>query len=279
MELFVYQKIMAHEEKDWWYRGLRNILLSYLKKFSTDEKGKVLDVGCGTGFLMKMLSEKLEVYGIDPSSEAIKLAQSKGLKSAIQASIEKIPFPDNYFGVVFCVDVLEHVKNDVKALKEMYRVLKPGGIAILNTPAYEFLWSQHDNSANHYRRYSCESLENKIKATHFKVLKLTYINSLLFPIALIHRLSLKYFFNSSVATDIDSVPGPIQPLFYKIFSFESYLLGKLNFPFGLSVSAVIQKPNSQDICSNGDSKEYYLSNSASISHNESKEKAAGVYFY
>lgn len=241
MERRVYKSILKHEEKDWWYRGLRNIVQSYIKTYKRQQGGKLLDVGCGTGYFMKQLSLRWDVYGIDISKQAINMAKARSLKNIKLASVEKIPYKNGFFNIILVLDVLEHVENEIIALKEIKRVLATDGIAIFNSPAYNFLWSYHDETAKHLRRYTKKQLQEKLEEAGFKILKITYINSLLFPIAFTHRLISKAFPPKNRKTDIDSAPRSLHSAFYKIFSFESRLIKSLNFPFGLSVSAVVTK--------------------------------------
>lgn len=241
MDSFVYERIKNAEENDWWYRSLRKIIFQYIKKYHPITEGRLLDIGCGTGYLLKILERNWDVYGVDISLRAVEMAKSKGLKKIRLASIENLPFGNNFFDVILVLDVIEHVQNDRLALSEVYRVLKPGGIAIFNTPAFQFLWSYHDISAKHVRRYTATNFSGKLRQEKFSILKISYINSLLFPFAFIHRLFTKFFPPIKIDTDIGSVPGFLTEIFYRVFAWESFLLERFNLPWGLSVSAVVTK--------------------------------------
>ena len=169
------------------------------------------------------------------------MAKSKRLKNIHLASIERLPFKNDYFDVILILDVIEHVQDDRLALSEVYRVLKPGGIAIFNTPAFKFLWSYHDISAKHIRRYTVKNLVKKLQNENFLILKISYINCLLFPIAFIHRLLTKIFPPNRLATDIGSVPDFLNEIFYRVFAWEGFFLERFDLPLGLSVSAVVTK--------------------------------------
>ncbi len=241
MKTFVYERIKNAEETDWWYMGLRQIVAMYLRKYYLANGRKLLDVGCGTGYFLKILKKDWEVFGVDISQKAITMSRSRGLENIIQGSIEKLPYANDSFDVILVLDVIEHVKNDVLALSEVYRVLKPNGIAVFNTPAFKFLWSYHDISADHVRRYTQSELTGKLQKVKFKILKVSYINFLLFPLALIQRLIAKFFPPLELQTAIGVVPFIFNQIFYKIFTWEKLLLETFNLPWGLSVSAVVTK--------------------------------------
>lgn len=252
MKKFVYQKLLEHEREDWWNRALRNIVLSYLKKYSKVKHGLLLDVGFGTGFLLEKLKSDWKTFGIDNSKFAVAMAQQRGLKNIKLASADKIPFPANFFDAILVLDVLEHIKNELPVLEEIRRVLKPGGIVVFNNPAYQFLWSYHDETAKHFRRYTTSEFSSKLQKSGFQILKLTYINFFLFPIALVHRLSARIKKPKEKKSDVGIVPDIFQTIFYKIFSSEIYILRfinkvcpSINFPWGLSVSCVATKTASR----------------------------------
>jgi ubiquinone/menaquinone biosynthesis C-methylase UbiE len=170
-----YKIMFAAEEHHWWYRGLRKILFSSINKYLPLSKAQVLDVGCGTGLLLKIFSKKHEIKGVDYSEEAISFCRLRGLKSLIKASVNELPFENNSFDLITCMDVLYHKGIDIrKSLSEIYRVLKPGGIFAINIPAFNFLYSSHDRAIETARRFTKKELKNLLKGNGFAIFKFSY---------------------------------------------------------------------------------------------------------
>jgi len=237
------------EEKHWWYVGMHRIFFSLLDKYLR-EKGrlggglKILDAGCGTGLVMKRLECYGSVVGVDFSGTALEFCQKRGLKSLYQGSIVKLDFPDNSYDVITCFDVLYHlnVEDDALALKELYRVCKPGGLILINVPAWEFLKSTHDIAIQTKKRYTRSELRGKIERAGFSVKKITYLNVLMFPLALIIRIMKKTLrFNGANESDV-KMPNPaFNNLLTMILFIEAALLQHIDFPLGLSVFCVAEK--------------------------------------
>ena len=142
MEKEQYKIMYDIEESNWWYKGMRKILFSLLDTYLKKKKNlKILDAGCGTGINLNYLKKYGDVTGIDISDEAIKFSKKRGYKIK-KANIEKLPFKDNTFDLVISLEVIYHkqVKNDIKALKEIHRVLKKRGLAIIRVPAKKILY-------------------------------------------------------------------------------------------------------------------------------------------
>lgn len=233
---------MFHVERDhWWYRVRREIVLDVFHALRVDLPAmpKILDVGCGAGGLMKALEPFGEVHGIDISSDVVEFCRARGSDRVMVGSMSNIPYPDHAFDVVFALDVLEHINDDRAGLREIHRVLRPGGFLVLTVPAFQFLWGITDTLSDHMRRYTRVPLVKKITAASFRVLRSTYFNTILFlPIAFI-RLSVRMFgvrMRSETFT-----PGSMNALLYHLFHFEKKLLRFTNFPFGVSLLVVAQK--------------------------------------
>jgi len=239
-----YQNIFNLEEKHWWYSGMKKISFILLSPILERKNLKILDAGCGTGGMMMSLGEFGQVYGIDLSQEAIKFCQKRNLE-AIQASIEKIPFKDNYFDLITCFDVLYHqwVKNDQLAINEFFRTLKPGGYLLLRVPAYQFLTGKHDEVVATRHRYSKAEVLEKLEGEGFKIKRITFANMFLFPIALIKRFSEKRM-SKDATSEIKEELRIVNQFLKGILSLEAFLISKINLPFGLSIFCLAQKPRS-----------------------------------
>lgn len=156
--------------------------------------GRILDAGCGTGSLLVQLALRgYDVNGVDISEESVRRTVEyltpimPEAKSIIKVgSAEKIDYPDGSFDAVIAAEVLEHVEKDLLAVREFYRLLKPGGVCIITVPANPSLWDISDEMASHKRRYSREDLLKLFNNASFKIEKLFFLG---FPLMrLYHRL-------------------------------------------------------------------------------------------
>lgn len=181
MEKIEYKNIYVNEGNHFFYVSTHRLVTDLIKKWGRKEKFKILDAGCGTGGLAVKLASLGEVSAIDASPEAIKFAKIRGVGAKL-ASIGRIPFPDKSFDVVTCIDVIYHkqVKDDVGALSEIRRVLKPGGLLILRVPANKFLMSAHDRHVHTARRYDRPELIAKIVKSGLDLRFITFVHSPIF---------------------------------------------------------------------------------------------------
>ena len=243
METEEYQNVFDQEKKHWYYVGLRRLIFKFLEKINSDTTEiRALDAGCGTGGLLEELKGYSISYGFDISKEAIKYCKLRKLENVVRGSVENIPFAENTFNVVISLDVLYHlqVQNDLLAIKELYRILHDRGILIINIAAYNFLRSAHDDVVHTRHRYTKKELEKKLCEAGFRIVKLTYRNSILFPVILIKRIfeNLK---NKKSISDVKPLPRIINFLLIKVLALENILLQILNFPVGLSIFCIAQK--------------------------------------
>jgi len=231
------------EESYFWYRARLDILLSLSERFlKKDTPLIILNVGGGTGATSKGFSRFGEVITLDIAHEALLLSRKRGLSKLVQGDGALLPFPSGSFDLVLLLDVIEHLDDDLAALTETKRVLKDEGIALITVPAYRFLWGKMDDIGGHRRRYIKRKLEKRLEATGLTPLKLSYFNTLLFPLALIDRISEGLRKKGEEEESfLPELPPFLNKVFYHIFSFERHLLPHLNLPFGLSILALAQK--------------------------------------
>lgn len=244
MDVSMYNVFSRVERQHWWFVGRRKIFQKVLQKY-LQENEKVLDVGCGTGGNMLLLKQYGEVHGVDMSDEALQYAKTAGYTSLTKADGASMPITENSFDAVFAIDVLEHIDNDVQALKEWLRVVKPGGIVFLSVPAFQFLWSYHDTLNHHKRRYTKSSLRHCVSSIGgTRIEKVQYYNVFLAPIIFIIRL-VERFTKKQIqhAHESPTLAIPWKLINWslkKIVASERYF-SWFPFPFGVSIFIIIKK--------------------------------------
>jgi ubiquinone/menaquinone biosynthesis C-methylase UbiE len=243
MQITEYQKLYRLEESHWWYRGLRELILSALQMPNRGAEFRVLDAGCGTGGLLSNIQEHFRAVGLDLKEEALLLSKKKGLQLLIRGSVEGLPFPAESFDSIVSLDVLYHseVADDEVALREFHRVIKPSGELVLNLPAYRFLLSAHDKVVHSQRRYTKRNLAKKLKATGFQIQKITYRNFFLFPPIFVWRMFRKAIEESDSSSDLFYLPPIVNLILLQIIRCENFLLKWISFPFGTSIFCIARK--------------------------------------
>ncbi|WP_066725336.1 class I SAM-dependent methyltransferase [Sphingomonas pituitosa] len=240
MDRIVYDRMAAHDSTHWWYRARRDILADYLARYGAVPKdARILEIGCGTGHNLPMLGAfgEVDAIEIDPAAAAI---ASERLGKPVGSS----PLPDltgvepGSYDLIAVLDVVEHIDDDVGALKAMARVLKPGGKILITVPAHQWMWSAHDTVNHHKRRYSKGTLLAALEKAGLKWRKLRWFNSLLFPVAVAARFAGKLMGKD----DSDDSPPPalLNKAFETIFGLERHLLGRLPMPPGLSIIVIAE---------------------------------------
>jgi len=240
-----YQIYYEQERKHWWFRVRADILMNQIKKLKLTNNSKILNVGACT----YKTSELLETFGLVTSVEFNKecctFVKQKLGKEMVQASATALPFADNSFDLICAFDVIEHIENDELAINEIERVTKQNGFIFLSVPAYQFLWSSHDEINHHFRRYNLKKLLGLVSPTKSNIIKKTYFNSILFVPILVLRLLDKFGLNKAKIErsnlDVFDNNKIVNRIFYKLFSIEVSLLNKMNFPFGVSVMLLYRK--------------------------------------
>ena len=238
-----YETMYRAEDRHWWYEGLRKMIGNALSDYGPPDGSRFLDIGCGTGANMAMLSERYDIAGIDISSQALALCRARNIQQLARGSANAIPLAAEQFDAALMMDVLYHaaVSDKAEALREAYRVLKPGGLLLLNAPAYNWLRSAHDQAIHTDTRFTRAEIESLLDTAGFETERATYWNTLLFPLAGAARLWGKL--RPREGSDLESPPGKLSnSLFQAILHAERLLLRYTNLPFGLSIFAVARKP-------------------------------------
>jgi ubiquinone/menaquinone biosynthesis C-methylase UbiE len=230
------------EDNYFWYRARLDILISLTNRFiNRGTPLRILNIGGGTGATSRGFSRFGEVITFDIACEALLLARNRGLSKLIQGDAPSLPFTDNSFDLVLLLDVIEHLEDDIAALIEARRVLSPEGTALITVPAYRFLWGRMDEIGGHHRRYLKRELEGRLKKSGFQPIKISYFNTLLFPLALIERASERFRKIKKGEDFLPQLPPFLNRAFYHIFSLERQILPRFDLPFGLSVVALAKK--------------------------------------
>lgn len=243
MQTDIYLLTCQMEKDHWWYVGRRKIILSLMEtmvvnRLSEEDRPRILDYGCGTGLMLKYLSDYGRTWGADSSSEAVKFCKKRGLTNVIDLSIEPLDFPPNFFDIITLFDVLEHLDDERSVLVELHGLLKPGGFLFVTVPAYEFLWSGEDFVSGHKRRYTRKSLRRVIEP-RFRIGKLSYFNCLLFPAQVAVILWKRLFVSRSLyETNVEPMNALINQWLSWILSFESNWLVHFDLPFGGSILCI-----------------------------------------
>jgi len=229
------------EDRHWWYRGRRTVLDGVLDGLELPTPARVLDAGCGSGRNMIELARLGSVTGIELSETSVELARKRNAGEVISGSVLEMPFPDDSFDLAVSLDVIEHLEDDLGALRELRRAVAPGGALLVTVPAYQWLWSGHDEINHHHRRYTRRSLQRVAEQAGWRQLRTTYFNSLLLPVAIVLRVLDRVNRAKTTETSLDLwiPPAPVNWLLERPLALEAALIahgGRI--PAGLSLLAV-----------------------------------------
>lgn len=234
------------ERTHWWFVVRRRIIEQALSRHvPMGTAFKILNVGAAAGFSSEWLSRFGAVTSVENEAGFLEHLRKTGIE-VVDASADDLPFPDDTFDLVCVFDVLEHIRDDEKALHEIFRVCKSGGFVCITVPAFAGLWSVHDEVNGHQRRYVRATLRPKIAAAGFRESYSTYFNTLLFlPIALLRKLQ-RLFRSAASGTESDfsyyNAPPLLNKMLQRIFACEVRWLKRHTFPFGVSLLLLAKKP-------------------------------------
>ena len=249
MDAKAYEQFLELERTHWWFRGRRSVYFGLLRSHLKGEKlGRVLDLGCGMGGFLDGLSEVGEiVYPSDIDLESLGQCGKRGYPNGVVSSGYSLPYQDESFDLVCMFDAIEHIEHDDKAMAEVQRVLKPGGRILVSVPAFQFLFSNNDRIAQHYRRYTRGSLRQVFEGAGLSVERNTHANVFLFPLILPAVLAAKVVEKISPKKDSKhtNLSWPIPRFMHDILHgiFRSELVGTRHFdwPLGHSIAAIARK--------------------------------------
>lgn len=249
MEEQDYRTTYELEDHNWWFVGMRRIGMALLAPAWERPAGtpppRLLDVGCGTGIVLEHLEPYGPATGLDFSSTALEFCRKRGATRLVRGQGEHLPFADDSFDVVTAFGVVEHIDDDRGALAEWCRVLKPGGHLVLLTSSYQWLWSGHDVSNHHVRRYLLRHVRELVEGVGLRAERMSYVNTLLFPVILAIRVIERIRRGSAQPEphkDTGEVPEPLNRLFVRLLELEGRIIRRLPLPFGVSIIGRATKP-------------------------------------
>jgi len=238
MERVVYEQMAELDERHWWYCARREIIADLIRREAQlPANPQILEIGCGTGHNLSMLSGFGHVEGLELDEEARTLSEKRLGRSIMSSPLPELAgVPDGHYDLIGAFDVIEHIDDDKAAVASIATKLKSGGRFIMTVPAHQWMWTAHDVANHHKRRYSKRRLRQLIEGSPMKLERIGYFNSLLFPLAVAERTASKL--RGKDNGHVKLPPKALNSALEKVFAAERHLVGRLPLPPGLSLFAV-----------------------------------------
>jgi len=232
------------DEHHWWYRGRRDVIRAELDRLSMPAGARVLDAGCGSGRTLDELRRYGEVHGIELDPAAAQAARARGAGEVRIGRLEALPWEPGTFDLITCLDVIEHTPDDRVTLTELRRVCRRGGWLLVTVPAYQWLWSLHDEANHHYRRYGRTTLRAAALASGWRTERMTSFNSLLLaPAAAVRLAQRKRRPHNGYTPQIELGPAWLNTALEQPLRLEARWLSRgRTLPAGLSLLALMRNP-------------------------------------
>jgi SAM-dependent methyltransferase len=231
--------VSAHLEQDrehWWFRGRRAVIVNLLRRTLTPGRHCLLELGCGSGNVLEALAEFGEAVGMEADERLVAAGRRAGLDVRQGCLPDDRVVPAGWPDVVLLLDVLEHLDDEAAALRAAHATLAPGGTLVATVPAYGWLWSGHDVTVGHRRRYTAGRLREGVTATGFTVSYLSYFNTLLLP-AIAAARGWKRL-RGDVRHDLVRAPAALNATLARVFALEAALVPRVQVPAGASLLVV-----------------------------------------
>ena len=231
----------------WWYRGMEKILFRVLDPVAHASGGcRLLDAGCGTGDFARVLEQRYDcrIFPCDVEAQAVGIAQRSGLRCLTRCDIGDLPYACATFDMLISLDVLVHLQRgrECNAIQEFSRVLAPGGLLVLRVAALDILRSSHSLFIDEKQRFTRRRLVELVSGYGFRVLRCTYANAFLFPVALARFRIWEPLTRAKPASGVQPIPAWLNKLLYVPLALEAELLGRgWNLPVGQSLILIGEK--------------------------------------
>ncbi len=242
LEKKAYRAIYEKEDQHWWFLGRRLVLSALLENLDPPGDWQVLDVGCGTGGNFSWLDNYGRVEGCDYSEEAIRFCHMRGKHPVRVASIYELPYEDSSFDLVSCLDVIEHLRFDLPAFRELGRVLKPGGYLLATLPAGPHLYNDFDCLAGHLRRYTFPQVRLLLRESGMEPMRITGYTMLVHPAVRFYSWKGGITHGRAEYTQgMDTIFAPTSRLLLMLLALEARIISRWNMPRGSSLAALAAK--------------------------------------
>jgi SAM-dependent methyltransferase len=234
-----YLEMADTEERHWWFTGRRAVLRALIERLGLPRHARILEIGAGTGGNLRMLSVfgSVSAVEIDDTARQIAAQKTHGAFDLRAGSCPaNLPFTHERFDLICLFDVLEHIDDDAGALASAKRLLAADGYILLTVPAYQWLWSSHDDFMHHKRRYAAAQLRTAIARAQLRLQRMSYYNMLLFPLAAVVRLRERLLGSPHHGRRVPA--AALNRCLAQVFGAERLLLERMNLPFGVSLLAI-----------------------------------------
>ncbi len=239
---------IARSERDlWWYRGMRAILFRLLDRYLAGRAPRrVLEAGCGTGYFSYLLQHERNwpVVPMDISTDALRYARRMGTVRPIQGDVTALPFASDAFELVISLDVLVHLPRGIEpsAFAELARVAARGGLVAIRVSALDVLRSRHSMFVGEQQRFTRDRLVHLATSAGLQVLRCTYLNSLLLPVALLKFRVWEPLLRRPASSGVEPVASWLDRLLYAPLALEAAWVGAGgSLPIGQSLLLIAQK--------------------------------------
>ncbi len=240
------------EDAHWWFASRTRALLGMMDPLLPGRNLKLLDVGCGAGTMIHHLRRYGEVKGVELDPRPVAVARPRGYDVDQGDATRGLTYDEASFDAVTALDVIEHNQDDLGMLRQIGRVLKPGGIAVITTPAFMALWSHNDAINGHVRRYTAGELGRKLDEAGFRVRRMSYNNFFVFPMAAAliwlrrksdrqPELASHHLSQDEYQVEMEPASPPVNAILTGVGWVEAQLLRWVNLPAGTSLIAVAEK--------------------------------------
>jgi len=230
------------EATHWWFAGKRLLMRRLLGERLRQSGLRILDIGCGAGATAADFSADGWVCACDRSLHALRFVGARGIANRVAADAPGLPFRDGAFDVVLAFDVLEHVADDAGFLRELARVLAPGGALAIHVPAWPSLWSRHDEVLEHKRRYTRRSLRALLGGSPLRIAYLGWASCTIFPVTVAIRWARRISKTEAQGADLGVVPTWLNIALTGVYRAESSIAVRTGLPFGVSLAAIATRP-------------------------------------